>query len=304
MAGVAVAAALAAGGAEAKPQPPLGPGEHQVVVNGVRLWYRVAGRPDGTPVVFLHGGPGEGSQAFAKLAGPAVEPGLRMVYLDQRGGGRSERPWTNAYSLDLLVEDLEALRAAWGAPKIDIIGHSFGTIVGLEYAARHPDRVAHLVLAAAVPDIPAALDLQCARLERIDPQAYQAAVASRPEGRRCNAFGAGKAFVDANMYPDPATMAAVDAADAEGGLRNTGEIGAALFGAGLEAYRFGQPERLTMPVLVIAGAKDFQASIEPQRALVANLPNARMLEYADDGHFMFVEEPDRFARDVAAFLKH
>lgn len=57
------------------------------------------------PVVYLHGGPGQGSQSFAKFAGPELEKGLRMVYLDQRGSGRSERPWNKAYSLDLFVEE-------------------------------------------------------------------------------------------------------------------------------------------------------------------------------------------------------
>lgn len=49
---------------------PLAPGAHDQIVNGVRLWYRVAGKTRGTPVVFLHGGPGQGSQTFARFAGP------------------------------------------------------------------------------------------------------------------------------------------------------------------------------------------------------------------------------------------
>ena len=56
-------------------------GEHQIVANGVRLWYRVAGSgvPDVAPVVFLHGGPGQGSHHFEALVGPAMESSLTMV---------------------------------------------------------------------------------------------------------------------------------------------------------------------------------------------------------------------------------
>ena len=282
----------------------LAAGEHQAVVNDVRLWYRVAGPAEGAPVVFLHGGPGQGSQTFARFAGPALERDLRMVYLDQRGSGRSERPWNDAYSLALLVDDLEQLRRAWGVEKLALVGHSFGTIVALEYAAAHPEHVERVVLASAAPDLPAALDIQCVRLERLDPVVYARAVAERPADlpARCNAFAAGKAFVDANMFPDPAVMALVEQTDAEGGLANTGELGQALFGQGLMAYRFDRPERLTMPVLVIAGQSDFQTVVEPQRALVARLPDARILEYPDRGHFMFVEDPERFAADVVEFL--
>ncbi|MBA4804108.1 MAG: alpha/beta hydrolase [Brevundimonas sp.] len=291
--------------ARAPTDPSLRPGEHEVVVNGVRLWYRVAGQTGGAPVVFLHGGPGQGSQAFARFAGPALERRLRMVYLDQRGGGRSERPWNEAYSLDLLVEDLEQLRRRWGVERLSLIGHSFGTIVALEYAAAHPERVERLVLAAAAPDLPAAMDVQCQRLERLDPDTWRRAAAARPEGSRarCNPFVADRAFIDAAMFPDPAIREAVEAADAADGLRNTGEIGRVLFGAGgLTEYRFDRVDRLTMPVLVIAGGADFQTVVEPQRALVRAAPDARIIEYAGRGHFMFVEEPERFAADVAAFL--
>ena len=300
---------IAAVPAAAENRAALDPGAHEIVVNGVRLWYRVAGRASGVPVVYLHGGPGQGSQSFAKFAGPELEKGLRMVYLDQRGSGRSERPWTKAYSLDLLVDDLEKLRIAWGVPKIAIIGQSFGTAIGMEYAARHPERVSHLVLAAGVPDIPAAIDIQCARLEREDPEAFARARAALGEGdkARCDIFrayegSASRAFVDRNMYPNPATMKLVDEADSEGGLRNTGELGRAIVEAGFFGYRFDKADRLTMPVLVIAGGKDFQAVAEPQRALAARVRRGRYLEYAESGHFMFVEEPARFARDVTAFI--
>lgn len=291
-------AAQVAGGAD------LAAGEHQAVVNDVRLWYRVAGPAEGVPVVFLHGGPGQGSQTFARFAGPALERDLRMVYLDQRGSGRSERPWNDAYALDLLVDDLEQLRRAWSVEKIVLVGHSFGTILALEYAAAYPEHVEGMVLTAAAPDLPAALDLQCIRLERLDPAVYARAVAERPADlpARCNAFAAGKAFIDGAMFPDPAVRALVEQTDAEGGLTNTGELGQALFGQGLMTYRFDRPERLTMPVLVIAGGADFQTVIEPQRDLVARLPNGRILEYPGRGHFMFVEDPERFAADVTAFL--
>jgi proline iminopeptidase len=299
----------ASSAAAAENRSALAPGVHETVVNGVRLWYRVGGRTRGVPVVYLHGGPGQGSQSFAKFAGPELEKGLRMVYLDQRGSGRSERPWNQAYSLDLLVDDLEKLRIAWGVPKIALIGQSFGTALGMEYAARYPERVSHLVLAAAVPDIPGALDIQCARLEREDPKAFARAKAALREGdkARCNIFrayegSASRAFVDRNMYPNPATMKLVDEADAEGGLRNTGELGRAIVEAGFFGYRFDKADRLTMPVLVIAGGKDFQAVAEPQRALAERAPRGRYLEYPEAGHFMFVEEPVRFGRDVTAFI--
>lgn len=303
---LALAANLAAHAtAAAHQRPPLAPGEHHVVINGVRLWYRVAGHAEGTPVLFLHGGPGQGSQTFARFAGPPLERDNRMIYLDQRGSGRSEKHWKKEYSLDLMVDDIERLRKHLEVERMALIGHSFGTVVALEYAARYPQRVSHLVLAGAVVDFPAAVDVHCERLRKLDSKLYAEAVAKVPKesSHRCSSFVAGRKFIDDAMYPDPAIMKIVDETDEMDGMHNTGEIFGALAKQGILEYRFEKPDRLAMPVLVIGGAKDFQAVVEPLRPFVAGLPRARLIEYENRGHFMFVEEPERFARDVTAFLR-
>ena len=290
--------------AAAQTVAPLAPGEHNVVINGVRVWYRVAGQQQGTPVVFLHGGPGQGSQTFARFAGPPLERTQRMIYLDQRGSGRSEKHWKKEYSLDLMVDDLEKLRRHWNVEKMALIGHSFGTVVGLEYAAKYPNRVSHLVLTGAVVDFPAAVEVHCARLKTLKPELYSEAVkrVSKGSSHRCSTFVAGREYIDNAMYPDPAIMKIVNETDTTDGMKNTGEIFGALAKQNILEWRFDKHERLTMPVLVIGGAKDFQAVVEPLRPFVARLRNARLVEYEGRGHFMFVEEPERFARDVTQFL--
>ena len=105
------------------------------------------------------------------------------------------------------------------------------------------------------------------------------------------------------MFPDPAVGERVDALDNAEGVSNSGEMGRALMAQGLMQYRFAEPRRISAPVLVIAGGKDFQAAIGPQKALTAAIPRARLIEYPDNGHFMFVEDPERFARDVDAFIR-
>lgn len=303
--------ALSSTSTRAKQPGGLATGEHQAVVNGVRLWYRVAGLSGGVPVVFLHGGPGQGSQSFASIAGPALERSSRMVYLDQRGSGRSERPWNDAYSIALLVEDLEALRRAWGTQKIALVGHSVGSIIAMEYGGKYPERVERMVLAAAGPDLTEAFNRMCDRVAKADPAAFARAKAALEPGsrRRCNMWGKGvfgpggmQRFVNDNMFPMPATEKLINEADRANGLRNTGELSSALITQGILDYRFMHAERLTMPVLVIASRRDLQAAIEPQRELVKRLPNGRLSEWKDAGHFMFAEDPKRFAREVSAFL--
>ena len=306
--------ACVAGPALARPPRPtasLSLGAHELTIGGVRLWYRVAGRSSGIPVVFLHGGPGEGSQAFQAVGGPQLEKTQRLVYFDQRGGGRSDRPKDPSYySLDIMVDDVEQLRRHLGVPKIALLGHSFGTKLALEYAARYPQHTAALVLAAATPDLARSLDLQCERLAREAPEAYARAAAGVREGAlpRCNTMraysgDAFKAFAVRNLFPNPAVAQEVEKLDAADGLGSSGEVSSALFQKGLLQYRFTQAHKVLAPALVIAGGKDFQAAIEPQRDLVKALPHGRLLEYPMMGHFMFVEDPVRFARDVTAFLR-
>ncbi|WP_325311159.1 alpha/beta hydrolase [Longimicrobium sp.] len=286
-------------------------GEHEVDVNGVRLWYRVAGdsATGMPPVVFLHGGPGQGSYHFAELVGPRMERSLRMVYLDQRGSGRSGRPRSGEYSMALLVEDVEALRQVLGAPRIALVGHSFGGTLALEYAAKYPEHVSALVFAAGLWDAPGQTRLRCRRTMEMFPDAARRALGdsaatkdpacdwfwNQPEAER-------EAMNNALMFPDSAVRIRLDSVQAASGQRNTGELGNALFRSGLLQYRFAAMRRLTMPVLVIAGRHDGAAVGAGLRDLARQLPHARYVEYENSGHFVYLDEPDRFARDVSAFV--
>lgn len=294
--------------------PALAPGDHDVVVNGVRLAYRVAGpaapAADAAPVLFLHGGPGYNSHSFSVLAGPALERARTMIYLDQRGCGRSERPWDGAYSLDLLVADLEGLRQALGVPRLVLMGHSFGGLLALEYAARHPEHVAGLVLVGALSDGPASVASWGERLAAWHPEAL-------PEKEPDGGAGAptydavmgalaqvdGQAFFDRMQFRDDAVRARQDRVDAESGLQNTGELSRALFEQGLGAYRFEAAGAVAAPALVVAGRYDYAIGLASMEQLAARLPRAELAVYEASAHFPYLEEPDRFARDVAAFLE-
>jgi proline iminopeptidase len=286
-------------------------GEHRVKTpDGVQLWYRVAGVRDGMPVLFLHGGPGEGSQAMQALGGPALEKKVRMVYLDQRGSGQSERPKDSKYySLALLESDVDLIRRELGVEKLVLLAHSAGTPIALDYAADHPEHVAGVILAGAVPDLPAAVDALCGRLKATHPDLYPKAVAAASAGRKCDPFAAfasgeeQQRFNDDNMFPNDAVREGVNWLDHIPGVANSGALGGPLFDQGLFNYRFSRPERITMPLLFIAGGKDFQTALAPQRALAAKVRDGRVVVYPNAGHFTFADEPERFAADVAAFVR-
>lgn len=288
-------------------------GEHQTIVNDVRLWYKAAGQAEGTPLLFLHGGPGYNSYSFEAQAGKALESRLKMIYLDQRGSGRSERPWTGAYTIAAMVEDIEGLRKQLGVPKLALMGHSFGGALALEYAAAYPQHVAKLVLVSAASSIPDACAARVAYLAKRYPddlaKARSAATERKESPDDCFfAFNSVPDEIrdrvnDETMFPDMKLAAEQRAVDAKSGLRNTGELGGAMWNNGFLSYRFKRFERLTMPVLVLAGSEDYAIGLPAQRALARALPNATLVEYEGAGHFPYLDAPQRFTRDVTGFLR-
>jgi proline iminopeptidase len=109
------------------------------------LYYEECGRPDGKPVVILHGGPGGAiNPTMRRFFDPRR---WRMALFDQRGCGRS-RP--NASLEDnttwTLVEDIERLRVQLGVEKWTVFGGSWGSTLALAYAILHPERVEGLIL--------------------------------------------------------------------------------------------------------------------------------------------------------------
>ncbi len=109
------------------------------------LYFEESGNPTGKPVVFLHGGPGGGTDPKQRrFFDPAK---YRIVLFDQRGCGKS----TPHASLEdnttwHLVSDIEALREEVGVDRWQVFGGSWGSTLALAYAEKHPERVTELVL--------------------------------------------------------------------------------------------------------------------------------------------------------------
>jgi proline iminopeptidase len=231
-----------------------------------------------------------------------------MVYFDQRGSGNSERPWTRDYAMATLIEDIEGLRRELGVPQIALIGHSFGGTLALEYAAAYPARVSRLVIVSGLWNVRLQGRYRCERTRALYPALARAAdsVATGPD-EQCDWFwklpGPQRDLVNnALMFPDSAARLRLDSTVAASHLPNTGELSAALFRAGVLQYEFKAFARVTMPVLVIAGRHDGASVPEGLRELVQRLPSATFVEYERSGHFVYLDQPEQFARDVSTFI--
>lgn len=111
----------------------------------VTLHYKIHG-DKGEYVILLSGGPGSDVRYMQPIA-DALSDSYRCVMLEQRGTGRSKLDTltTDAVKMERYVEDLELLRKHLKAPKISLIGNSWGSMLGLLYSGAYPDRVAKLI---------------------------------------------------------------------------------------------------------------------------------------------------------------
>ncbi len=117
------------------------------------------GAADATPLLFLHGGPGGNGFSFeATAAEPLAATGYRVVSFDQRGCGRSKpAPADSRFDFAEAVADIDAVRAGEGFAAMTLVGHSFGGILALHYAAAHPGRVRRVLMVSTPLDFAATL---------------------------------------------------------------------------------------------------------------------------------------------------
>ena len=107
-------------------------------------------RPE--PVVYLHGGPGLYVTATdTRFYSQFAQDGFRVFLFDQAGSGWSARLPAHKYSLHRAIADLEEIRKTIGAPRIILIGHSWGSVLAANYMAAHPGHVAKVVFYAPGP---------------------------------------------------------------------------------------------------------------------------------------------------------
>ncbi|MBC9935028.1 alpha/beta fold hydrolase [Chitinophaga qingshengii] len=114
------------------------------------LYVKTYGRPKDKPVIFLHGGPGYNAVFFeATTAARLAGKGFFVIVYDRRGEGRSPDS-TAKFTFDEALADIEGLYKTYQLKKAVLLGHSFGGVLALRYAAKHAASVDAIVLADAL----------------------------------------------------------------------------------------------------------------------------------------------------------
>ncbi len=269
-----------------------------------QISYTIVGQ--GAPLFVVHGGPGLDHQ-YLRPSLDVLASNSKLIYFDQRGtGGSPARMTRSSVTLSTSVEDIEALREALGFERIALLGHSFGSVLTLEYARRHPARTEAIVLVAPVePGNRYASETA----DRVGRRTKAADRERLSELRASPGLQERDAETLAEMYRisfrpvmrDPDRVAEIRLP----GAPRTAAVGqdvAVLLGGSLgSAVRWEQLTEIAPPVLVVYGSYDGPPARMSQ-AIAEAVQRGRAIEL-NAGHFPFLEDPGAFDRAVSSFLR-
>jgi len=287
--------------------PALSAGAHDVDVGEVKLHYVVQGHG---PLLFV-AAPGWGASSIYLQNGlKPLETKLTLVYIDMRGSGGSSRPADRArMSQTDMADDIEALRQRLGVDSIDLIGHSDGGTIALEYAERHPEHLRKLVLVA--PGILG--DREHKTLEATlklwaDDPAYRDAV------RGSEAADWDTNFDDAKFGELLGNILPLYVSDPE---RHTPLLAQSFGDTRLSSFAYHAEQdaakkavrdqtrdlgRVRAKTLIINGTVDWVCPHPAALRLQAALPGSRLSLYANKAHVPWIEAPARFFAEVEQFI--
>ncbi len=298
-----------------------GDGRFATTDDGVVIYYEAVGV--GVPIVMIAGGPGSSSSRF-RYTHSLLQPLGRLVYLDNRGRGRSQdvssRP--GIYSLDNDLKDVEAVRKDLRVGKIIVCGHSYGSMVAMAYASRFPKHTLALITTAGIHGarvwqernidsvkrfIQNHLPERWARIVQLHDAgqlSYEGELAQLFQGidelYNYNPESEERLHAQLENYNDPKAVVfnpdvyrMMVGEDPEWILGGTLEDVELL--PGLAAYKG--------PALIMGGRYDRICPPINQVEIAAVLNNPRLVIFERSGHAPFTEEPLLFLHVVSEFLR-
>jgi proline iminopeptidase len=236
-----------------------------------------------------------------------------LIYYDQRGRGRSSRGVVpEDVDLESEIDDLERLRLHFGLESIALLGHSWGGLLAMEYATRHPQLVSRLLLVNSAPASRADLLLFRDHRQATEPEVLEKmrAISAR------HAFAAGEIEVEAEYYRAHFSSTLRRPEHLERIVQSLrldftppDILKARAIEARLYAQTWLKPEYdlrpklrlMETPALVIHGDRDL-FPLDCARSLAESLPQSRLVLLNDCGHFSYLERPAEVQTAIADFF--
>ena len=288
--------------------------ESRIPVGKASLYSREIGR--GQPIIVLHGGP-DFDHGYLLPDLDRLADAFRLIYYDQRGRGRSgDHVLPEEVTLTSDVDDIDRVRQHFHLESAALLGHSWGAVLALEYALRHPERVSHMILMnpapasasdvavfrkAYVQKLGADMDRQreivaSAAYKQGDPEAVAARyrLHFKPALKRSEDYENLMATMKAGFIMQGKEGILKAQAVEDQLMRDTWQV---------DGYDLMPKLRtLSIPTLVISGDHDFIPG-EIAAHIAQAVPNAQLVTLKDCGHFAYLECPGSVRKALDEFFR-
>jgi proline iminopeptidase len=290
------------------------PREGRILVGKTSLYYREIGQ--GQPIIVLHGGP-DFDHSYLLPDLDRLADAFRLIYYDQRGRGRSaDQAVPEEVTLASEIDDLDMVRQHFHLELPALLGHSWGTVLALEYALLHPERVSHMILMNPAP----ASTRDLAIFRKVYVQKLGADMDRQREIVASPAYKEGDAEAVAARYrlhfkpalkrPEDyeklmATMKAAFVRQGKGGIVKARAVEDQLMRESWQMDSYDllpKLQTLRIPTLVISGDHDFIPG-EIAAHIARAIPNAQLVTLKDCGHFAYMECPGEVRKVVDDFFR-
>lgn len=286
----------------------LKPGSGYIDVPGGKIWYSVVGTGHRTPLLVLHGGPGGSSYYLKPLA--ALGADRPVIFYDQLGGGRSDRPAdTTLWRMERFVQEVAAVREALGLRRVHLLGHSFGTLILADYLRTKPKGVRSVIFASPVLDMPGYVEDMKGLLRQMPDSLQRIITAAERKGTTDS-----PAYQDAMMVFDREHLARklpwsadVDSTLSQANpgpyvyMHGPGEFSVA---GTLKSYDATASLRdIPAPTLFVSGQYD-QVVPSRVRKFQELAPGSDREVIANAAHFMMQDQPAAFLKTIHDWLRH
>lgn len=286
-------------------------------INGAKLWVVTVGT--GEPLIIIPGGPGGNHLAYRSFDSLSRKGNIQLIYFDAFGRGKSDTAKNvKEYTVNRDVEDIEGLRKALHLDKVNLLGHSYGSLVAQSYALKYGQNLSHLIIANGFHS--GAMwqendDNSNHEIKTNYPEVWKELMAARKRGAISSSdkhqeiygqvpygflyaynpdrfVGRGKR----KPYPNPFNAKLYyQMVGPDGDFKVTSDIGRYDVRAKLKS--------LKMPVLIVAGRYDRVAVPWMQVQYKQYCPQAQFVMFEKSGHNPQVEEPEKEFPLIVEFLK-
>ena len=288
-----------------------------ITVNGAKLWVVIVGK--GEPLIIIPGGPGNNHYEYRDFDSLSLKGNIQLIYFDAFGRGKSDTAKdVKEYTLERDINDIEGLRVALHLNKINVLGHSYGSLVAQGYALKYGENVAHLIIADGFHSYAMWQendDNSNHEIKTNYPEVWKQLMDIRTKGMVSSdqlhqdiygkvPYGFLYSYNPENFEPKGVNRHYPNPWNTKLYYQMVGPDGDFVVGSDIGKFDYrSQLKTLKMPVLIYTGRYDRVAVPRMEVLYKDYCPQAKFVMFEKSGHNPQVEEPEKLFPIITDFLK-